>query len=132
MDTKLSKVYCSPLGFWKGLSGIKKLAETAKGSEEKARLWLIKEVLWQTFLSAPHYITRLGSDVSLPNSVQQADLLFLPHAKLSCGPKVYKYALTVINIDSHYKEAQPLTLRDSAEAAKAFQSIYKRNPLTWP
>ena len=41
METKLSQVCCSPLGYWKGLCGIKKLAETAKSSEEKARQWLI-------------------------------------------------------------------------------------------
>ena len=29
MDSKLSKVYYSPQGYWKGLSAIKKLAETA-------------------------------------------------------------------------------------------------------
>ena len=31
----------------------------------------------------------------------------------------------------HYKEAEPLTWKYSAEVAKAFQSIYKRSPLTW-
>ena len=31
-----------------------------------------------------------------------------------------------------YKEAEPLASKDSAEVAKAFQSIYKCSPLTWP
>ena len=30
------------------------------------------------------------------------------------------------------KLAEPLTSKDSAEVAKAFLSIYKRSPLTWP
>ena len=66
------------------------------------------------------------------NSVHQADLLFLPHDKLPRGKKFYKYALTVVDIASRYKEAEPLTSKDSNEVAKAFQSIYGRSPLTWP
>ena len=42
-----------------------------------------------------------------------------------------KYALTVVDIASRYKEAEPLTSKNSDEVAKAFQSIYKRSPLTW-
>ena len=62
----------------------------------------------------------------------QADLLFLLHDKLPRGRKVFKYALTVVDIASRYKEAEPLTSKDSAEVAKAFQAIYRRSPLTWP
>ena len=70
--------------------------------------------------------------MATPSSVHQADLLFLPHDKLPQGRKVYKYALTIVNVASRYKEAEPLTSKDSAEVAKAFQSIYRRSPLTWP
>ena len=66
------------------------------------------------------------------NSVHQADLLFLPHDNLPRGRKIYKYASTVADVASRYKEAEPLTSQDSAEAAKAFQAIYRRSPLTWP
>ena len=68
--------------------------------------------------------------MAAPNSVHQADLLFLPHDKLR--RKTYKYALTVVDIASRYKEAEPLTSKDSNEVARAFQAIYKRGPLTWP
>ena len=34
MDSKLTKVYYSPQGYWKGLSGIKKVAEAANVSED--------------------------------------------------------------------------------------------------
>ena len=131
MDSKLSKVYYSPHGYWKGLSAIKKLAEAAKVREDTAKQWLIKQALWQIYLPAPRYITRPKFDVSVPNSVHQADL-FLPHDKLPRGRKIFKYALTVVDIASRYKEAEPLTSKDSAEVAKAFQSIYKRSPLNWP
>ena len=71
-------------------------------------------------------------DVSSPNAVHLADLLFLPHDKLLRSRRVYKYALTVVDVASRYKEAEPLASKDSAVVAKACQSIYKRSPLTWP
>ena len=83
-------------------------------------------------MPAPRYVPPPKFDVASPNSVHQADLLFLPHDKLPRGRKIYKYALTVVDIASRYKEAEPLTSKDAAEVAKAFQSIYRRGPLTWP
>ena len=50
--------------------------------------------------------------------------MFLPHD--SFNRKTYKYALTVVDIESRYKEAEPLTSKDSSEVAKAFGNIYKR------
>ena len=93
---------------------------------------MVNQALWQIYLSAPRYVPRPKFDVATPNSVHQADLLFLPHHKLPRGRKIYKYALFVVDIASRYKEAEPLTSKDSAEVAKAFQSIYRRSPLTWP
>ena len=43
-----------------------------------------------------------------------------------------EYALTVVDIASRYREAEPLISKDSGEVARAFQAIYKRSPLTWP
>ena len=132
MDVKLAKIYYSPQGYWKGTSAIKKLAEAAKVPEDAAKQWLIKQALWQIYLPAPRHVPRPKFDVAMPNSVHQADLLFLPHDKLPRGRKIYKYALTVVDIASRYKEVEPLTCKESAEVAKAFQSIYRRSPLTWP
>ena len=67
-----------------------------------------------------------------PNKVHKADLLFLPHDKLPRGRKVWKYALTVVDVASRYKEAEPLTSKNSDEVAKAFLKIYKRGLLKWP
>ena len=67
-----------------------------------------------------------------PNKVHQADLLFLPHDKLPRGRKVWKYVLTVVDIASRYKEAKPLTSKNSEDVVQAFQKIYKRGPLKWP
>jgi len=132
MNSKLSKIYYSPHGYLRGIAAIKKLADAAKVSEETAKLWLIKQALWQIYLPEPRYIPRPKFDVSSPAAVHQPDLLLLPHEKLPCGRKVYKYALTVADVTSRYKEAELLTPKDSAEVAKAFQTFYKRSHLTWP
>ena len=130
MDRKLERRYYSPQGYWKGISAIKKLAAAAKVPEVITKEWLFKQALWQIYLPAPRYIPRPKFDVPTPNKVHQADLLFLPHDKV--GRSTYKYALTVVDVASRFKEAQPLTSKDSAKVAKAFQTIYKRVPLKWP
>ena len=99
--------------------------------ENVSKQWLYKQALWQIYLPAPRHVPRPKFDVATPNSVHQADL-FSPHDKLPRGKKIYKYALTVVDIASRYKEAEPLTSKNSDEVAKAFQSIYRRSPLTWP
>ena len=40
--------------------------------------------------------------------------------------------MAVVDVGSCYIEAEPPTSKDSAKVAKAFQSIYKRSPLTSP
>ena len=119
MEAKLSKIYYSAQGYWKGLAAVKKLSTAAKVSEEVAKKWLIKQALWQIYLPAPRYIPWPKFDVSLSNAVYQADLLFLPHDKLPHGRKVYKYALTVVDAASCYKASEPLTSKESDEVSKA-------------
>ena len=130
MDRKLERCYYSPQGYWKGISAIKKLSVAAKVPEVVAKEWLFKQALWQIYLPAPRYIPRPKFDVPTPNKVHQADLLFLPHDKV--GRSTYKYALTVVDVASRFKEAQPLTSKNSDEVAKAFKTIYTRGPLKWP
>ena len=100
--------------------------------ENVSKQWLYKQAISQIYLPAPRHVPRPKFDVATPNSVHQADLLFLPHDKLPRGRKIYKYALTVVDIASRYKEAEPLTSKNSDEVAKAFQAIYMRGSLTWP
>src|SRR5688572_17164935 len=60
----------------------------------------------------------------------KADLLYLPHDKV--GRKKYKFALTVDDVASRYKEAEHLIDKSASEVAAALSRIYKRGPLTWP
>ena len=132
MKKRLARQYYSPNGYWKGFGTIRKLAQAAKVSENEGKRWLFKQALWQIYLPAPKRIPRPKFDVPTPNKVHQADLLFMPHGKLPRGRKVFRYALTVVDVASRYKEAESLTSKNSDEAAKAFQTIYKRSALTWP
>ena len=129
-DAKLAKIYYSPKGYWRGVAAIKKLAETVKVSEDVARGWLKKQALWQIYLPAPRQIPRPKFSISRPNAVHQADLLFLPHDRV--GRKTFRYALTVVDVASRYKAAEPLTSKAAMEVADALSRIYKRGPLTWP
>ena len=46
--------------------------------------------------------------------------------------RVYKYALTVVDVASRYKAAEALTSKDSDEVSLGFAKIYRRGPLKWP
>ena len=129
---RLSKIYYSLQGYWKGFAAIKKLAQAAKVSEDVARNWLMKQALWQVYLLAPRYIPRPKLDVPVPNKVHQADLLYLPHDRPPHSRKTFKYALTVVDVASRYKEAEPLTTKEAKEVAAALERIYSRGPLKWP
>ena len=112
------------MGYWKGYSTINKLAEKAKVSEDSAKQWLQKQAIWQIYLPAPKYIPRPHWTVDKPNQIHQADLLFLPHDRV--GRKTYKYALVVVDVASRYKDAEPLTTKESREISNAFEKIYSR------
>ena len=115
MDSRLSRIYYSPGGYWKGIAAIKKLASAARAPEDVAKDWLKKQAIWQIYLPARRQIPRPKFDVRAPNEVHQADLLFLPHDRV--GRRTYKYALTVVDVASRYKEAEPLTSKGAAEVA---------------
>jgi len=101
-------------------------------SEDIAELWLIKQAIWQIKLPDPKHISRPPFYVESPNAVYHADILFLPHDRLPRGRKVYKHGLTVIDVASRFKAAEPPTSKDSSDVSRAFQTIYKCGPLRWP
>ena len=107
------------------------MAKEAGVSKKEAAAFLKKQTVWQIYLPPPKYIPRAKFSVSAPNEVHQADLLFLPHDRPGKGKKLYKYALTVVDVASRYKEAEPLSSKESGEVAKAFEKIYSR-VLKWP
>jgi len=73
-------------------------------------------------------------DEDRPNAVHQADLLYLPHDRVGIGrkAKTFRYGLTIVDVASRYKEAEPLTDKSATVVAEALGRVYKRGPLTWP
>ena len=130
LSARLSSIYYCPRGYSKGPTAIKKLASAAKVTEQQAKDWLEKQAIWQIYLPAPRHIPWPKLDVAVPNEVPQADLLFLPHDRQR--QKTFRYALTVVDVASRYKEAEPLTSKTVAEVTDGLARIYKSSPLRWP
>ena len=108
MDAKLSTIYYSPQGYWKDIATIKTLAAAAKVSE------MADTPSPSANLHAPKHIARPKFDVPTPKAGHQADLLFLLHDRVGRGRnrKTYKYALTVVDVASRFKEAELLTSKE--------------------
>ena len=122
----MESIYYSPKGYWRGKPAIGKLASAAKVEKTTAANWLSKQAICQIYLPPPKQINFSHFDVSVFNEVHQADILFLPH------DGVYKYALTVVDVASRYKQAEPLKTKSSTEVASEFERIYRKGPLRWP
>ena len=60
--------------------------------------------------------------------MHQMDVMYLPWDRFK--RKTYKYALTVVDMASWYKEAEPLTSKLASQVKDAIVNIYKRLPLT--
>ena len=128
--SKLSKIYYSPKGYWKGLAAIKKLSEAAKVPERRSKRMAEETSYLADLFTCTKKNTSTKVWYLMPNEVHQADLLFLPHDRI--GRKTYKYALTIVDVASRYKEAQPIGSKNSKEVAEALTKIYKRSSLKWP
>ena len=133
MEEKFKKIYYSPAGYWKGEGAVKKLADKTGASEKIVRNWLRKQAIWQIYLPPPAYIPRptsLNKSIGHPNEMHQADLLYLPHDTVK--RKTYKYALTIVDVATRYKEAEPLMNKTSYQVSEAIKRIYRRSALSWP
>ena len=133
MDKKFEQIYYSDYGYWKGKSCFQKLAKASGSMKEEAEKWLLKQPLYQIYLSAIKYVPRPNSSMSLfakPNDIHQSDLLSLPHDKFK--KKTYKYVLNIVDVASRYKGSYQLTTKNIKEVAQAFQWIYENTPLTYP
>ena len=133
MDKKFKQIYYSDGGYWRGKSAIQKLAKASDSTKEEAEKWLLKQPLYQIYLSAPKYVPRPNASMSLfakPNDIHQSDLLRLPHDKFK--KKTYKYALNIVDVASRYKGSYQLTSKYAKEVPQAFQWIYENTPLNYP
>ena len=83
-------------------------------------------------MSSKHISRASYGKIQKPNTVHQANLLFLSHDKVD--GKTYLAVLDIICIASRFKASVPLCSKKSSEVASAFRKIYEDpdNPLTWP
>jgi len=58
--------------------------------------------------------------------------IFLLHDKVGPHKRKYKYALTVVNVASRFKAAEPLATKEAKEVADALGHIYRWGLLKWP
>ena len=124
---QLSKLFYSPKGYWKGESAVYQLHRETGIDKLLVRWWLRKQALWQLYLPSPQYVPRpttAGYPWLKPNNTHQMDMLYLPRDKFKC--KTYKYTLTMVDITSWSKEAEPLTSKIADQVKEAIVNIYKR------
>ena len=87
----MDKIYYQPNHIWKGQKAVKKLRELSGEKPKTVKQWLSRQAFWQVHLPAPKCIDRPHYEVTIPNEMQQFDLLYMPSDSLY-GSK-YKYIL---------------------------------------
>ena len=102
----------------------------ARVSEDETREWLEKQAVWQIYLIPTKQIPSQMIHIQVPNDTHQVDRLHLPHDKIR--GKTNKYALTVVDVASRYKAAEPLQSKYSTEVGNALSRIYRTTQLKWP
>ena len=53
VEERLTEVYYSPAGYWRGRFAIPMLAKEASISKDVAHEWLTKQAIWQIYLPTP-------------------------------------------------------------------------------
>lgn len=118
MNSKLTKV-----SYNLSISAIKKLAEAAKVPEQNCQ-------------AMANQTSSFGRSTSPCRTTFLTPNLMYRHPMWSTTSCHVATKLTNIRkpllCSCHYKEAEPLTCKDSAEVTKVFQLIYERSPMKWP
>ena len=115
----MEKIYYSPKGFWKGLPAVEKLAKQAKVSKKQALEFLKKQAVWQIYLPPPKKIIR-------PRFARPPQMKFI--RQICClshdtvNRKTYKYALTVVDIESIVSNRRSHGLRKLRRRSEIFTS----------
>ena len=124
---ELQKIYYSPAGYQRGTKAATQLQKKIPSlNKQQIQHWLDRQPIYQIYKAKPKAIDFAHYTQDKPNHTHQIDLLFLPH------DNKYKYALTVIDIASRYKEAEALKTKKAAEVSQAIQKIYDSSPLDFP
>ena len=124
---KLQKMYYSPGGLVLGRSAARKLkAKIPDLKQRQIQHWLDRQSVYQVYKAKPKRIKFPHYTQDQPNHTHQIDLVPLP------TDNGYKMALTVVDIASRYKEAEPLKKKTAFNTTNAILRIYERSPLNFP
>ena len=126
----MDKTYYQPNHLWKGQKAVRKLRELSGEKPKAVKQWLFRQAFWQVHLPAPKRADKPHYQVTIPNEMQQFDLLYMPSDSLY-GSK-YKYILAGIDAASRYKVERPLRTKQARDVAEMIADIYKVGPLTYP
>ena len=74
----MDKIYYQPHQLWKGQKAVKKLKELSGEKPKAVKQWLSRQAFWQVHLPAHKSIDRPYYKVTVPNEMQQFDLLYMP------------------------------------------------------
>ena len=126
LSARFSSIYYRPKGYWKDIAAITNLPATAKVSEYVARGWLKKQAIWQIYV--PAHGTFHDQNSTSPRRTRSTSFSRM----IRSDAKTYKYALTVVDVASRLKAAEPLATKEAKEVAETLSRIYRWWPLTWP
>ena len=126
----MDKIYYQANHLWKGKKAIKKLKEYSKEKHKVVKQWLSRQAFWQVHLPAPKQVNRPHYQVTIPNEMDQFDLLYMP-SDTSYG-SMYKYILAGIDPASRFKVARLLRTKQARDVAEMIADTYKVGPLTYP
>ena len=130
LDRTLSPLYNNPAGY-AGAAALHARLPSGAASLARVKAWVASQPVGGYLQIKPPPVEYASFDEQRPNYIHQADVLYLPHDKV--GRITYKYALTLVDVASRYKEAEPLTGRTAELVAAALARIYKRSKaLSWP
>jgi hypothetical protein len=111
----LSRLYYRPEGYYQSTKKFSKAIQHA-GYNFPSRIvkeWLHNQAIFQIYRPPPKYIQRASFvKINRPNLVHQCDLVKLTYDEVD--GKIYMWCLTIVDVASRFKEAYPLTSKNSS------------------
>ena len=75
MESKFKQIYYFNDGYWRGKNAIQKLSKASDSTKEEAEKWLLRQPMYQIYLTPPKYIPRPNASMLLhtkPNDIHQS------------------------------------------------------------
>ena len=126
----LRNMYYSPKGYQTSVNTARDYRKVLpQYTTKEIQWWLDRQPIYQIYKAAPKAVVYPHYTIDEPNHTHQIDILYLPHDQVVSSNGVvrrttYKYALTVIDCASRYKEAEPLMNKTADSTAAAIKTIY--------